>query len=481
LFGVVLLIFVLATAYGFAPSNLVNRIPGFNFNGWHRTGVLMGLTIAILSAHFISWLHSTRWGRNKRHATQYLIVAAIFFQALDLSVQFHNYNSTPPREAYFPTTRSIEFVQNNLEPFQSVVADRSFIISGTVSNYGLPELFAAGFRNSGQRSIMTHIVDNPFTNPVSSMFPCESINFTSPYAVLAAVRYFLVATDCREAVASTSGTGHKPSQMLNNGPLSGTIKLNRPTKLDIARVLFATWGDDDFASDIGFELYWSGSLVASSTLPADAIHDNQYANFPLNVSDVIPAGEYMYVITMLKPNGESKLSTWNYSSGGDYSIASKHFPGTPKLSLIAPPQVDGLAKHRLEENVTVFENIAVTGGAYYVHSLDQIDGVNFSAVQVTQYQPSDFTLTYTDDRPGYIVIPMRTDDNWVATLNGNVTPISLFHDVFAAVPVSGASEINLRYQHESGVAHWVMSFAAAAFLILLNFAISRRCKMRKEV
>jgi hypothetical protein len=294
--------------------------------------------------------------------------------------------------------------------------------------------------------------------------------------VLAATRYFLVsAGDCLERLAATTGTGERLSPPLDAGPLSGTVIVPRAISPELAAVELATAGGAPFASDVRFELFLGETRVAASVVPGRSVQNTGATRFPLALSAPLAPGTYRYVITVLQPGG-GRLSARTFASGGPYSVGGTETPGTPRVQFLRSKSPDGLVLHQPGQNVIVAENPAVSGGAYFVRSLDPDAAVDFSRVHVNAHRPADFQLRYEGTAPGFVVVPMRTSGDWVATVNGTPADIAAFHDVFTAVAVDGPADIHLRFATGALAASAVAGWTAAVLLLVGAALTSRRLR-----
>ncbi|RWP87585.1 MAG: hypothetical protein EOR11_13560 [Mesorhizobium sp.] len=148
-FGLLLAIFTLATAFGMAPAELVSAIPGFSVNTWSRASILFGLSVAVLSSYTIIHICNTS-SSYKFSYKFYIVLLVLAIQSVNLSYSFTRLNARPDINTFFPETPSLSYTLSKILPGQSVIADGSFVTSGVLSNYRLPELFAHGFRTDAQ-------------------------------------------------------------------------------------------------------------------------------------------------------------------------------------------------------------------------------------------------------------------------------------------------------------------------------------------
>ncbi|WP_256749448.1 hypothetical protein [Mesorhizobium sp. Mes31] len=472
-FGLLVATFTLATAFGAAPANLIKLIPGFDVNTWSRASVLFGLSAAILSSfsiHRISFLYS------KIYYNPLIIVFICILQAINLWFWFGQINSRPDIETFFPETPSISYVLDNIRPGQSIIADDSFLVSGFLSNYRLPELFAHGFRTDAQNKIAADIAPSYQTTYTASIIQCSDINFSSRGITYAGVRFFLVKDGCATELAhQTSGIGQRPTLPLNNGALKGDLLIDKPMNATNVQVLFGTYDQDHAPSALMFDLYKDELLVAHAEIPPEAVRNNRFATFGFNQDVPLVAGTYRYVISMAKPDSEKMLSAWAFETAGGatYQIGSSTFPGIPKIKVVEKTQLpQNFSITPVEPGIDVIENHEVSGSGYYVNALNGQPEADYGPVRLATYRPDDVTVEYSGATHGWVIFPIRTNKYWRATLDGRPVELKKFLDFFPAVEVSGQGKI--RFYYDSSHLLKTLEFCIAGFalsvitLILVN-------------
>jgi len=463
-FGMLVAIFMLATAFGAAPTWLVMLIPGFDFNIWSRGSILFGLSTAILSAYSITYLYPEAHSQTYRF---HILIFILILQAVNLGYSFRHFNARPNIETFFPETPSISYALSKIAPGQSVIADDSFLISGSLSNYRLPELFAHGFRTDAQKKIAADIVPSYEATYTSSSIKCSDINFSSPGIVYAAVRFFLVRGGCAtELERQTSGTGQRPTLPLNNGALKGDLVIDKPMSATSVQVLLATYNEDYAPSGLIFDLYRDELLVAHAELPQEAIRDNQFATFSFNRDIPLVTGTYRYVISMTKPDSQKMLSAWAFETAGGatYQVGSSVFSGIPKIKVVGKTHLpQNFSITPVEMGIDVIESHAVLGSGYYVHELGGQPEADFGSVRLATYRPDDVTVEYSGTTHGWVVFPIRTNKYWRATLDGKPVELKKFLDFFPAVEVSAQSRI--RFYYDSSHLLKTLELCIAGFVV----------------
>ncbi|UJW85870.1 YfhO family protein [Devosia sp. SL43] len=485
LFGILIGLFVLCTAYGFAPAGVVRAIPGFSNNPWSRAALLVGLVLAVLSSYLIalSQQKAKSSGINLWWAGSYVTVVAI--QATQLALQFGMLNAKPPIEAYFPTTPSIKYAQDNLLPGQSVVADGSFLISGVLTNYGLPELFAHGFRTVQQLPLLADIAAEYRASPTSTNIACGGVNFSSSIPTYAAVRFFLIGEECLSMhFFETKGAGHAASIPLNLGELRGELTLDTAATVKQVQILLATYREPMSPSALTLSLYREDELVGLARLAPEAVSDNAYATFDFDGPILLSAGTFRYVLSMDRPDSSKQLSVWTFTSanGKTYRVGNQEVAGAPKLRLVSPPRtLPTQPIMSLEPGIAVIENPAVTGSAYYLSRLEGHPIANYQPVELVSFAPDDVAVRYDGAESGWIALPIRVNKDWLVTVNGQPAKIDRFLEFFPAVAVSGPSDVRFYYAPAGFLRMLLLSLCGAILFatMLIGWHLVERKSLRK--
>ncbi|TRC91752.1 hypothetical protein FJV80_02030 [Mesorhizobium sp. WSM4310] len=475
-FGLLLAAFTLATAFGAAPADIVKMIPGFGINGWGRVVILFGLSLAILSAYSINFILSLKFKSvTSLHSMSdykfYIVIFLCVLQTINLGYWFRQFNARPDIETFFPKTPSISYVLSEILPGQSIIAGDIFNFSGVLSNYRLPELFAHGFRTDAQKKIVDDIAPSHEVSYTASLIQCSDINFSSPGIVYAAVRFFIVRDFC--IAYETDGVGQRPTAALNGGALQGGLSIDKPMDATNVQVLFGTYDEDYAPSALTIDLYQNERLVAHAELPPEAIRNNLYATFAFNRNVPLDAGTYRYVIAMTKPDSKKAISAWAFETAGGatYQIGSRTFPGMPKMKIGAKPRLpQNFSVASVEPGIDVIENNAVSGSGYYVNGLSGQPEADYGPVRLASYLPDDLTVGYSGATHGWVVLPIRVNKYWRATLDGKPVKLDKFLDFFPAVEVTGPSEIHFYYDSShllKTLEFCLVGFAAATILLIV--------------
>lgn len=475
LFGFIVFIFTFMTSFGVISDNIVRLIPSFSFNSWSRSVILIGLSLSVLSAYSINILMelSSRF-RSLRKFTYVFFIFAFIFNSGQLFYNFHISNAKPTSNTYFPLTPSISYIKNQIKPLQSVLVDESFIISGVASNYGVPELFAHGFRTAPQDVLIDKIALDHAATPTASIVKCDSINLASKALTYAAIRFMLLNESCADdTVYQTQGSGNHPTPSLNSGALEGKISVNKALRISKAAVLFATYKEEHAPSAVLFEIYKGADLIVRTELRPEEIQDNRYATFNFGREVPMAAGDYRYVVSLADPSSLKKLSVWAFERADEeiYQIGGKPFLGAPKIKLLESKRTPlNITKESVESGIIIFTNKSVFGSGYFVDSLDGEPDVHYENVRLAAHQSDNIEMEYIGEAPGWIVLPIRIDSNWKATLNGAPAKIEKFLNLFPAVKVNGKSKIRLYYDI-SDTLNRIYTYYSLFIIIMISLVI----------
>ena len=201
-FGVLLTLLSTAIAFGLLPHGLISSLPVFSSVKWNRVLVLTLMGLSILSSAGLGFaadrLHILMGGGAARHAGGVVAVAltlVLAFQVHSLKAFFNDYNAVVPDAWFYPMTPSIAYVKERIQPLQTVLADNSYMISGTVGAYGLSDWFAHTFRTDREKEVLSALVKNPFSSATSAYIYTANIDINSPLMDRLAIRFLMLNTN----------------------------------------------------------------------------------------------------------------------------------------------------------------------------------------------------------------------------------------------------------------------------------------------
>lgn len=472
-FAVVVLGFCLAVVFSFAPRSWIEWLPTFSYNSWTRGSFMIGLSLGLLSAYTVA--QASKWANTQQTTARVwvtcIILVATGIQFTQLGYNTRSMNARPPLEAYFPDTLTLSQTTADLEPLQSVIADRNFLISGTVTNYRLPELFAHGFRFQSQAVLMEDIEPNFRRTPTSSMLDCDKWNLSSPTLDYAVIRYVLTSEQCGmiKTLHALEGDGQKPVRLSPDTPLKGVFNLNESLeKVEGATLLMATYHEPQGPGPVSFKLIRNGDIVGEGHATAAQIRDNQKTTFQFKSPVNLAAGSYSYEIAFLRSASKKPVAVWTFES----SPSVPQNASAPKLGFVQMvPSLSKFKIEQLEPGIVRWENLAVQGSAYFIDSLNGHPALDFQPVDLLSYRPDRIELRYEGVASGFIVAPVRVNSDWRAKIDGKPTVLHLFKDVFPAVAANRPVTITLEYE----TSRFWGTIAILVFGAGIAFAVSMAC------
>lgn len=195
-FAVLLFLACFALVFELWPMWLVGCLPGMAYNSWSRAIGLMSIALIILGSMGLHWLWSRARNAGRRWALACLAIAA-FVGVVENFAIFRDFNGPVSARYYFPKTPTIEYAREHAGPFDYVITDRSFVMSGTLGVYGLREWLGHYFRSPELQRALRGMAKRPFNThrASASRFAASGIKYGSPTLDDFNVRYALVSSD----------------------------------------------------------------------------------------------------------------------------------------------------------------------------------------------------------------------------------------------------------------------------------------------
>jgi hypothetical protein len=458
LYAGLLFIISITLAFGWINHDIIRLIPGIGTSLWSRLLIIVDLSLAVLASIGLSaavgWI---RISNNWRIPLTAVIVCLIAYQVYDQKQLFNRFNAVVPSQWWYPWTPALAFVRNHLGSMQSVIADNSYLVSGTLTEYGIPQWYAHAFKTNREKSLLAKMVDNPFRTPTAAMFNGYDVNLKSPLMDLFDIKYVLMNVNDisrvgSHLVRSQPQLTHVPAPPLPANNLVQHIRIRRQLRISGISLVLATYGRSHAPSDVRLVLLDDdGHQIASSVVSKHRITDNSEVFFSFKNGKALNAGGYQLQLHLLSPSSGRSLTAWSTKSrksandlfvnGHDshLSMLYKIWSGTEQTL------PTGWSVSKREQNVVVLKNDKVPKGAYLVSSLNGA-GTFVRAVHTRKIDGVEVVATVRPNTQGFVVFPMRSYPGWKAYINGHETPINGYLGVFPAVKVNGAAKIMLRYE-----------------------------------
>lgn len=481
-FALVLTLAAVLVSFGMLPRSLVRLMPGMANNPWHRSVVLVGLGVALLSGtgldvllrvsrrliRVIPW----HFGRAMVRPAACGLLAVLFLAQFSSQLAlFRRFNAVVPASWFFPSTPTTDYLRDNLQPFQSVVAGEAvFQTCGVLTAYGIPEWFARDFRRDEEKQVLSRVVSGPFGSATAAIITTGAFNTNSAYADALGIRYLVMPKDSLNT-----------ARVVHNYRLAGDAPPPLPDYewaqfIQVPRSMRVTAFSCPVQANVGdFPLHLLELVVVSAAdgktlLRAHGTRtkhtESGWVDFSFGDGIVLPPGPYVFCLSAHVARGIG-VSSWatpspahsdNYLAiDGTPSIYSLRFLLTGKQEHVSPDWrvVDTSA------SLAVLENRRVTGSAYLVGALAMPpDSVRYGNLDVDVERPDRIVVNYSGATSGWVVLPMRAYPGWRARVNGVEVTTGKYLDVLPAIPVSGPAEIAYEYDPASLKRGTAISLAA---------------------
>ena len=416
-FAIMLFAFTATVTYQLVPPTWIRMLPGYDINPWWRSGLLFGVSLAIISAYVLTVMVKSCERRGAYRFAQFGLVVITAYQGVVLAGNFATMNAKPAIASYFPSTPTIDHLVDSLEPGQNIVADSSFLVSGTLGNYGIVEPFAHGFRQQEQKAAFATLSRKFASTSTATSMNCRDMIFDDDSATRLGVKYFIYSESCRyDLTQENSGTGHVPSPSLDERALSGNIIVQDRLMLEGVQFTLATYHAPAAPSDVIFSFQSAGAGEHSVLVSASDIKDNQRVSFMFDEPLEILPGEHRYSLRLSDPSTEGKLSAWSYqeTNDGSFSIfGNSENSRVPKYSLLAQRiYPETFSVNQKEPGIIIAENERVTGSAYFMDTSKDNREFNYDLVELQDASCCDFVFSYKGSEEGLLVMAMRLDENW---------------------------------------------------------------------
>ncbi|MEG3191888.1 hypothetical protein [Lysobacter sp. D1-1-M9] len=485
LFGVLVVAITAGLVFELWPMWLIGWLPGMTFNSWSRAIGLLDIGLVILGALGLDLL----WRAARRKPLRIALVAIGLVQVIEISMFFRDFNGPVDADYYFPRTASIEYVRERAGPFDYVITDKSFVMSGTLGVYGQREWLAHYFRIPALQDALHEMAKRPFNShrASASRFPASHIKYDAPAMADYNVRYALIdsrhgpGTPERIEVAAIGE--HVALPAMPEHSYLQHFKLPEATALLGLSVRLATYRKSKLPGRVTLQVLDAGNhAVAEAAINAAQVKDNTYMDFHFTQPVTLAAGDYAFSLAYEpREPGSWRLTAWAFEApdpATGLSIDREPFAGTIQYQLLAQ-ESGGSAFRRvfMADGTVVLENGDHPGGPYFIADLqDGADSLADGTVQVTRYRSDAFTLRYVGDTSGYVIVPMSMTGDWRVTVDGAPVEPSLKHGVMPAVRVSAPATIRFEYRPE--LLRWLWPWLAAVAAALLAMAWASRWTTR---
>lgn len=455
------LLFVLV-GLGSLPHSWIRVLPGIGHNPWSRLSIVFGLAVAIASATALSYF----FGVLKRLPNKYclpgliLLVGVSCAQIVDQTGLFRAFNQVSNSHDFFPLTPSLDFVTRKIEPLQGVVADNSYLVSGTLGYYGLREWYAHAFRNEEEKGTLSKSIDRPFATRTAAMFNANQVRFESDLFERLGIRYLLLDANGLNLHRRQEHKGNVLTTLMSGEEGKNQLHVDLRSDVDIEKVgmYFAMYNSPGAPGDIKLRIIdeRTGQIMSTATVPAEDVMDSRETIF--NFDDPVPvsAGKYILDFSFKRTNFDRKIALWHTPhptyQGDGLLLEGTWMPHTALLYKIYASKQALAPKWKVadypgaESNIVVYENIKTPLGPYWIPALKEDAPISADHVKLVKMDAENIVVDYSGHNSGYVVIPSRWFSGWaVRDSMGEYTP-EKYLGMLLAHKVDGPNTLTFSYQ-----------------------------------
>jgi len=480
-YAVILLILSLIISFSLIHPDIIRMIPTFNINPWHRFNLVISIAITILSVYA---LHNIiKKLKNKSFVLAIIIfIALISYQVYDQKKLFNSFNNRVINKSFYPKTPTIEYISKNISDFQYVLADNSYLISGTLGAYYLPEWYAHNFKTDNEKEILSKIVKNPFASSTAATFHGSQINFKNDLIDYLNFKYILCDASMKTEYIKNYNCkdSHKPAPPLPENKLSQILLFKNHIVIDGISLLLATYNEKYAPSDVKLVIMKDKKEIASSIINKKKVRDNRWVNFDFKNSVSLMPGTYEFSLKLLDHNVDKKLTAW-CGSVADQNYLEINGNKTSLMLKMKLYKNTDFKKTRykplkVEDNIIIFQNNNINGSAYYLNQLSTGNKPEYNNINLYISHNNTIKIDYSGVKKGWIVIPMRIYPGWSGFINGKKIKVHNFLNILPAFKVNGPCEITYRYLPSKFIYHFILSLFS---ILLLSAALIKFYKKER--
>lgn len=468
------------------PAACLSWVPGLAHNPWSRSIIILDIALAVASTFC---LNAALQKMGSKSLARFVLASLIAYQAVDLASFFRLFNGPVPASYFYPPDSLLTRVKGNIKPFQSVIADNNFLVSGTLGAYGIPEWFAHAFKSAAKKAMLGEAIDDPFTSPTATLVEAESIRLNSPVMAAMGVRYVL--GDSGIALAGMRpdyGQGAVVPSAVPLPPMPGrewvqSFRLASTYHPQALLIRLATYARTGLVGEIVMTLFRNGDAepIARSTIEASAVVDNQMATFRLPKELVLAPGDYRFRFSYQHAGAADHLTAWYTPAPAkncSLQLDDRTIPGCIDLELaMARSDMGAFVPVAKENGMYLMENANVPTGPYFLPALNAWpDRGSSNEVRLLSQTGPDFKLRYLGSSPGFVVAPMNfPKKDWHVRLNGREVSPEWYLGTLPAIPVDAPATLKFTYRPRSlRYGPWISLVALLGLLLGWGLAARRR-------
>lgn len=451
-FALILLAIAGGLVFDLLPRGFLGWLPGLKNNQWNRAICVLDLAVALAAASCMQQL------RRRTRAMVFFSVALGFLviQTLDQATYFKRLNGPVPAAYYYPRLDLIDQIVSTKKPFQSALADDSFLVSGTLGAYGVPEWFGHGFRTELLKDRLRAMTPSAMTTATASRVGAADFHLDSALFSAMGIRYVLgneaVLSSIVGLPAGAEGSPHQPMPAMPATTLSQRVTLGSQVTIEGVSCNMATYGRQGQRGTLEVTLAESGSPVrlAGWSVPAADIRDNEVHTFAMPSPTRLGPGDYVVELSYTGAGPGDLLTVWSFRGawpGCSASAGEKVQPACMDFGFrVRRADLGQFVPVASHGGIRLIENEDVPAGPYFLRNLSvephRPDG---APIALSYKSTSRFKLRYLAAQPGFVVVPMSWRSGWRVEVNGVPTDPEMYLGVMPAVPVDGPAELTFRY------------------------------------
>ena len=497
---ILLLISSLIITYHFIPDSVLNNLSSTGASVISsRCAILVNFSFSILAAFGINYILriSEKLNFKLKLLMKLCLIILIYFQLSSQINLFRQFNSVSSSIDFYPPTPTLTFIKNRITPFQSIIADNSFLVSGTLGAYGFPEWLAHGFKTTAEKKVINQLINDPFQTQTASMFASSALIPDAELYARLGIRYIVFSKLNQEEILVRNQTNLEKKLILPSLNKNKIIQIFETDKIilfkKIGLLLFPLNTPKSSSKisidikNINNEILASTSILASDIrnyggsspgidTEAPKVTDN-VTIFHIDPSITLPPGTYKFEISATNPSNKEDITAWatfKPSNATDtLTINGKLFSGSLFYSLYT----DNMSKlndklwnkYELEDNdIVLAENKLTPKGAYLITKLQE--DAPWTEAQIVSSRPKadKVKVEYTGEKAGFIVVPMRYYPGWNVYVNGIKSTLQAYLGMMPAVYVKGPAHITFSYEPKQLTFGIIFMIVGFVFFVILS-------------
>lgn len=457
LFAALLLVLVGGLVFGLWPMWLVGWFPGMSFNSWSRAIGVLDIAIILLGVTLVdrAWRRAAGTGALWIRILVLLLVGA---QIAEITHFFRRYNGPAPASYFYPEPPAVSYVRSRAGPFDYVITDRAFDISGEIGAFGLRDWYAHQLRTPAHKRLLDDLVERHRVSHTASRFPAKAIDTAAQALADLNVRYIVV--DHPDDLTRGPARENPPSRTpLPPQPGDAWVQHFDVTETDLPvraiSVRLATYAERSLKGVVALVLSdGSGNVLGRSAIDARTVKDNALAEFHFPEPVVLQPGNYRFALAYRPLEAPARhLTAWSVPVAADETdqslfVGTRPFPGSLEYVLhVGDSTIGHYRRVFMAAGISVFENTRAPRGPYFLRGLaHDADPAAGSQVSIVDYAADAYTLRYEGTRSGFVVVPASLGRGWQVAVNGTAVAPSYKHGLLPAIPVDGPSQIVFEYR-----------------------------------